>query len=130
MQDENITFFAGVPTMYWGLLGALKEAGDSVDVAKIKENLRVAAAGGAALPVEVHKEFEKKFGVTIREGYGLSETSPVASFSPEGDDIRVGSIGIPAPGVEMKLIDPESLGRGRVVARTRSARSRSRATTS
>ena len=56
----------------------------------------------------MHKEFEKKFGVTIREGYGLSETSPVASFSPEGDDVRVGSIGIPAPGVEMKLIDPES----------------------
>ena len=108
MQDENITFFAGVPTMYWGLLGALKEAGDSVDVAKIKDNLRVAAAGGAALPVEVHKEFEKQFGVTIREGYGLSETSPVASFSPEGDDIRVGSIGVPAPGVEMKLIDPDS----------------------
>ena len=76
MQDENITFFAGVPTMYWGLLGALQEAGDSVDVAKIKANLRVAVAGGAALPVEVHKEFEKKFGVTILEGYGLSETSP------------------------------------------------------
>ena len=107
MQDENITFFAGVPTMYWGLLGALKEAGDSIDVGKIKDNLRVAAAGGAALPVEVHKDFEAKFGVTIREGYGLSETSPVASFSPEGDDIRVGSIGLPAPGVEMKLIDPD-----------------------
>ncbi len=107
MQDENITFFAGVPTMYWGLLGALKEAGDSIDVARIKGNLRVAAAGGAALPVEVHKDFEAKFGVTIREGYGLSETSPVASFSPEGDDIRVGSIGVPAPGVEMKLIDPD-----------------------
>jgi long-chain acyl-CoA synthetase len=108
MQSERITFFAGVPTMYWGLLGALKEAGDKVDVAEIKRNLRVAAAGGAALPVEVHKEFEKKFGVSIREGYGLSETSPVASFSPEGDDIRVGSIGIPAPGVEMKLIEPDS----------------------
>jgi long-chain acyl-CoA synthetase len=104
MQSERITFFAGVPTMYWALLGALD---DSVDVAEIKKNLRVAAAGGAALPVEVHKEFEKRFGVTIREGYGLSETSPVASFSPEGD-IRVGSIGVPAPGVEMKLIHPES----------------------
>ncbi|WP_028653020.1 long-chain-fatty-acid--CoA ligase [Nocardioides halotolerans] len=112
MQSERITFFAGVPTMYWGLLGALKEAQSSsessVDVAEIRKNLRVAAAGGAALPVEVHKEFEKRFGVTIREGYGLSETSPVASFSPEGDDIRVGSIGIPAPGVEMKLIQPDS----------------------
>ncbi|MBJ7358982.1 AMP-binding protein, partial [Nocardioides sp.] len=64
MQSEGITFFAGVPTMYWGLLGALD---DTVDVAKIKDNLRVAVAGGSALPVEVHKDFETKFGVTILE---------------------------------------------------------------
>ena len=108
MQDEGITFFAGVPTMYWGLLGALKEAGDSVDVEKIAARLRVAAAGGSALPVEVHKNFKEKFGVTILEGYGLSETSPVASFSPPDAEPRVGSIGIPIPGVEMKLIDPDS----------------------
>ena len=108
MQDEGITFFAGVPTMYWGLLGALKEAGDTVDVEKIAANLRVAAAGGSALPVEVHKNFEEKFGVTILEGYGLSETSPVASFSPPDEEPRVGSIGMPIPGVEMKLLDPGS----------------------
>lgn len=108
MQDEEITFFAGVPTMYWGLLGALKEAGDAVDVEKLAANLRIAAAGGSALPVEVHKSFREKFGVTILEGYGLSETSPVASFSPPGEEPRVGSIGIPIPGVEMKLIDPDS----------------------
>ena len=72
-----------------------------------RRNLRVAAAGGAALPVEVHKEFEQKFGVTILEGYGLSETSPVASFSPYGEPARPGSIGVPIPGVEMKLIDDE-----------------------
>ena len=106
MQDEGITFFAGVPTMYWGLLGALKEAGESVDVKKLAANLRVAAAGGSALPVEVHKNFKDKFGVTILEGYGLSETSPVASFSPADAEPRVGSIGIPIPGVEMKLLDP------------------------
>ena len=105
MAKEEVTFFAGVPTMYWGLLGALDESG--VDVEKLAANLRVAAAGGSALPVEVHKEFEKRFGVTILEGYGLSETSPVASFSPYGEDVRVGSIGRPIPGVEMKLIDPE-----------------------
>src|SRR4051812_44438766 len=75
MESEGITFFAGVPTMYWGLLHALKEAGGSIDVAKIKANLRVAAAGGSALPVEVHKAFEREFGVTILEGYGLSDTS-------------------------------------------------------
>ena len=106
MQDEGITFFAGVPTMYWGLLGALKEAGDSVDVEKLAATLRVAVAGGAALPVEVHKNFKDKFGVTILEGYGLSETSPVASFSPFDAEPRVGSIGIPIPGVEMKLLQP------------------------
>src|SRR3954453_10838584 len=61
MQEEGITFFAGVPTMYWGLLGALKEAGDSVDVEQIAANLRVAAAGGSALPVEVHRNFREKF---------------------------------------------------------------------
>jgi long-chain acyl-CoA synthetase len=103
MLKEKITFFAGVPTMYWGLLGALE---DGVDVSTLKDNLRVAVAGGSALPVEVHKEFEKRFGITILEGYGLSETSPVASFSRYGQAARPGSIGLPVPGVEMKLIDP------------------------
>ncbi len=107
MESEGITFFAGVPTMYWGLLHALKEADGKVDVAKIKANLRVAAAGGSALPVEVHKAFEREFGVTILEGYGLSETSPVASFSQYGEPVRVGSIGKPVPGVEMKLIEQD-----------------------
>ncbi|HEY1133383.1 MAG TPA: long-chain fatty acid--CoA ligase [Nocardioides sp.] len=104
MLKEKVTFFAGVPTMYWGLLGALDE---SVDVSSIAANLRVAAAGGSALPKEVHKNFQAKFGVTILEGYGLSETSPVASFSPWGEEPRVGSIGTPIPEVEMKLIDAD-----------------------
>lgn len=103
MLQEQITFFAGVPTMYWGLLGALE---DGVDVSAVKENLRVAVAGGSALPVEVHREFEKRFGVTILEGYGLSETSPVASFSSYGEPVRPGSIGVPVPGVEMRLLVP------------------------
>ncbi|MBA8801725.1 long-chain acyl-CoA synthetase [Nocardioides ginsengisegetis] len=105
MGKEEVTFFAGVPTMYWGLLGALDA---SVDVDRLARNLRIAAAGGSALPVEVHKDFQKKFGVTILEGYGLSETSPVASFSPHGEPVRVGSIGHPIPGVEMKLLQADS----------------------
>jgi long-chain acyl-CoA synthetase len=105
MLKEQVTFFAGVPTMYWGLLGALD---DTVDVATLAKNLRVAAAGGSALPVEVHHEFEKRFGVVIAEGYGLSETSPVASFKPHGAPARAGSIGTPIPGVEMELITPGS----------------------
>lgn len=105
MLKEKVTFFAGVPTMYWGLLNALDE---TVDVKALADNLRVAVAGGAALPVEVHHQFEERFGVVILEGYGLSETSPVASFSRLGSPVRVGSIGTPIPGVEMKLIDPDS----------------------
>lgn len=101
MLDHDVTFFAGVPTMYWGLLAALD---DTVDVARLAANLRVAAAGGSALPAEIHKQFEDRFGVTILEGYGLSETSPIASFSQFGEEPRVGSIGVPIPGVEMKLI--------------------------
>ncbi|MDO9380878.1 MAG: long-chain fatty acid--CoA ligase [Nocardioidaceae bacterium] len=104
MVSEGVTFFAGVPTMYWGLLGALD---DTVDVEAIAGDLRVAAAGGSALPVEIHREFGERFGVTIREGYGLSETSPVASFSPDGAEARPGSIGLPIPGVEMKLVDAD-----------------------
>ena len=103
MLAEKVSFFAGVPTMYWGLLGALDE---SVDVAALKSNLRCAVAGGSALPVEIHKEFAARFGVTILEGYGLSETSPVASFSKYGEPARPGSIGQPIPGVEMELIEP------------------------
>jgi len=104
MLKEKVTFFAGVPTMYWGLLGALD---DSVDVEELARNLRVAAAGGSALPVDIHRQFKERFGVTILEGYGLSETSPVASFSAYGQEPRVGSIGVPIPGVEMKLINDD-----------------------
>ncbi|MFC9833673.1 long-chain fatty acid--CoA ligase [Rhodococcus sp. NPDC127530] len=110
LQKEDITFFAGVPTMYWGLLGALRPGGgrSSVDVERIARNLRVAASGGSPLPVEVHREFEEKFGVVIAEGYGLSETSPLASFTPFGTPARPGSIGPAIPGVDMELIAPRS----------------------
>jgi len=104
MLAHDVTFFAGVPTMYWGLLNALDE---TVDVATLAANLRVAVAGGSALPAEIHKQFRERFGVTILEGYGLSETSPVASFSRYGQDPRVGSVGVPIPGVEMKLINDD-----------------------
>ncbi|MFJ6076528.1 long-chain fatty acid--CoA ligase [Streptomyces sp. NPDC093065] len=101
MLNETVTFFAGVPTMYWGLLGALD---DGVDVSALAARLRMAVSGGSALPGEVHKDFGTRFGVTVLEGYGLSETSPVASFSVLGQEPRVGSIGVPIPGVDMKLI--------------------------
>jgi long-chain acyl-CoA synthetase len=102
LESQDITFFAGVPTMYWGLLNALT---DDVDVERIARNLRVAVAGGSSLPMEIIKAVKARFGVQILEGYGLSETSPVASFSQPGAEARPGSIGVPIWGVEMKLID-------------------------
>ena len=104
MLQEKVTFFAGVPTMYWALLGAL---GDDVDVNALADSLRVAVAGGSALPVDIHRQFQARFGVTILEGYGLSETSPVASFAVFGQEPRVGSIGVPIPGVQMRLVDAD-----------------------
>jgi long-chain acyl-CoA synthetase len=118
MLREGVTYFAGVPTMYWGLLSAL-DADDHFDVDLLAKNLRVAVSGGAALPVDIHRQVRERFGVTILEGYGLSETSPVASFSRFGQEPRVGSIGGAIPGVEMKLInddwsdvpdDPDAIG--------------------
>ena len=104
LQKEDITFFAGVPTMWWGLLGALT---DDVDVARIAANLRVAVSGGSALPVEIIRKVQERFGVQILEGYGLSETSPVATFSDPEQDPRPGSIGVPIWGVDVALVDPD-----------------------
>ena len=104
MEEEEVTFFAGVPTMYWGLLNALT---DDVDVDKIAGNLRRAVAGGSALPVEILKQVKERFHVQILEGYGLSETSPVATFNHLDQEPKPGSIGTPIWGVEVKLIDPD-----------------------
>jgi long-chain acyl-CoA synthetase len=103
---ERVTFFAGVPTMFWGLLQAAGDADDRGSV-RLDGQLRIAVSGGAALPAEIHKQFKNRFGVTILEGYGLSETSPLVSLARYGEEPRVGSIGVPIPGVEMKLINDD-----------------------
>ncbi|MGH3424481.1 MAG: long-chain-fatty-acid--CoA ligase, partial [Nocardioidaceae bacterium] len=104
MLSENVSFFAGVPTMYWGLLGALDEG---YDVETLAKNLRVAVSGGSSLPVEIIGDFKSRFGVQIKEGYGLSETAPVATFLPSGYEPRPGSIGTAIWGVECKLVDAD-----------------------
>jgi long-chain acyl-CoA synthetase len=70
-------------------------------------SLRVCVSGGAAMPGEIMRAFEEKFGCIILEGYGLSETSPVASFNHPDRDRKVGSIGTPIEGVEMKVVDDD-----------------------
>jgi len=94
---DRVTVFAGVPTMYVALAG-------QADPSKTT-TLRLGISGGAALPVEVLHAFETAYDVPILEGYGLSETSPVASFNLPARR-REGSIGVPVTGVAMRIVDP------------------------
>jgi len=88
--------------MYVGLLG---EGAGGTDTS----SLRLCVSGGAALPVEVLHGFEKEFDAVILEGYGLSETSPVATFNRR-DQRKPGSIGLPIEGVELRLVDATDVG--------------------
>jgi long-chain acyl-CoA synthetase len=98
IERDSVTIFEGVPTMYAAMLH-LPDA----DPAKAA-SLRLCISGGAAMPVEILRGFEEKFGCIILEGYGLSETSPVASFNHPDKVRKPGSIGTPVEGVEMRLV--------------------------
>ena len=98
---DKVNVFEGVPTMYSAMLH--DPSADDADASTLK----VCASGGSAMPVEVMKAFEEKFGCKVLEGYGLSETSPVASFNHPDRERKPGSIGTPIDGVEMKLVDED-----------------------
>ncbi|WP_049564514.1 long-chain-fatty-acid--CoA ligase [Nonomuraea sp. SBT364] len=102
MRREKVTMFAGVPTMFWAMLSKINADGDEAP-----STLRVAVAGGASCPVEVLKDFQSTFGIPILEGYGLSETSPVASFNQLSRPTKPGTIGFPVWGVRMRLVDDD-----------------------
>jgi long-chain acyl-CoA synthetase len=98
---DRVTVFDGVPTMYHAMLAHPDREGADVST------LRMCVSGGSAMPVEVMREFERAFGCIILEGYGLSETSPVASFNHPHRERKPGSIGTPIAGVEMKVVDDD-----------------------
>jgi long-chain acyl-CoA synthetase len=102
MEKNDVTIFAGVPTMYWALLNYAEA--DRFDLAKIAGNLATCHAGGSPLPLEVLRSFEAKFNTKILEGYGLSETSPVAVFN-KAENSRAGSVGFPVWGVQVRVVD-------------------------
>lgn len=102
IERDGVTVFMGVPTMYVAMLHT-EGAGDIN-----AESLRYCVSGGASLPVEVLSGVEQLFGAKMLEGYGLSETSPVASFNQPKNPAKPGSIGTPIPGVEMKLVDDDA----------------------
>ncbi|HLA95054.1 MAG TPA: long-chain fatty acid--CoA ligase [Pyrinomonadaceae bacterium] len=103
MVKEKVNFWVGVPTMYWSLLRHAEETG--YDISAIKDNMKVCTSGGAPMPVEVMKEFEEKFGVRVMEGYGLSETSPLATFNHFQKPSKPGSVGQAIAGVEVRCVD-------------------------
>ncbi len=105
MERESVTFFAGVPTMYWELLNYADA--DTYDLQKIARNLRICMSGGAAMPMEVMRAFGQKYDVTILEGYGLSETSPIATFNRMDRPAKPGSIGLPVWGVAVRTVDQD-----------------------
>ena len=101
IERDKVTLFAGVPTMYNAMLNC--DAREQHD----HSSLRLCCSGGSAMPGELMRGFEKAFDTMILEGYGLSETSPVASFNHPDKERKVGSIGTPIEGVEMKLVDDD-----------------------
>jgi long-chain acyl-CoA synthetase len=101
LARDGVTAFTGVPTMYGALLGHPDRAAYDLSA------LRVCISGGAAMPVEVMRGFERAFGCIVLEGYGLSETSPIASFNHPDKERKPGSIGTPVRGVEMRVEDDQ-----------------------
>jgi long-chain acyl-CoA synthetase len=103
MEKEKVTFWVGVPTMYWAILKYVEETG--YDISRIREHLKVPTSGGAPMPVEVMKRFEQVFGIRVLEGYGLSETSPLACFNQFEKPSKPGTVGQPIFGVDVKCFD-------------------------
>jgi long-chain acyl-CoA synthetase len=104
LARDKVTIFEGVPTMYAAMLH--HPASGEADAS----SLRTCISGGAALPVEIMRGFEEKFGCMILEGYGLSESSPVASFNHPGQVRKPGTIGTPVEGVEMRVVSDAGAG--------------------
>jgi long-chain acyl-CoA synthetase len=100
IREHRVTIVAGVPTMF----GAFLELSDADAPADTFRSVRLAVSGAAEMPRERFEEFRDRFGVTIYEGYGLTEASPIVSTNAIEDAPRWGSIGPPLPGVDVRLV--------------------------
>lgn len=99
LARDRVTVLEGVPTMYAAMLHS--PDAEHADMS----SLRTCITGGAPMPVEILKSFEKTFGCEIYEGYGLSETAPIACFNQPGHQRRPGTIGIPVRGCALRIVD-------------------------
>jgi len=99
IEDFDSSFLIAVPTIYNRL------AEMAVRTPPRRSSLRFCISGGASMPVEVLKRFERLFNTTIYEGYGLTECSPVCVENPHGQRTKPGSIGVPIPGFKAWIVD-------------------------
>ena len=97
--EKKITVYLGVPTMHVALLSV--PGVEKMDLS----SLRLCGSGGALLPVAVQERFEKAVGCKLGEGWGMTETSPIGTFTPREGPRKPGSCGVPYPGTEMKFVD-------------------------
>ncbi|HNB94567.1 MAG: long-chain fatty acid--CoA ligase [Acidimicrobiia bacterium] len=98
VEKHGVTTIAGPPTMWAAFAGLPGVGGHEFD------SVRRAISGAAKLPTEVAQAMEARYGVHLQEGYGLTEASPVVT-APISGVTPSGSVGIPVPGVEMRLVD-------------------------
>ena len=100
LERSGATVIAGVPAMFLAMIAAAEKHGAP------KHALRVAICGGAPLGAEVSRRWEETFGIPLREGYGITEASPVCLFNRVDRPNRPGTLGYPFPGVSVSIRDP------------------------
>jgi long-chain acyl-CoA synthetase len=107
VHNERVTLYPGVPAMYVSM----------INHPRVKEynlrSIKACLSGGAALPVEIAQKFMGITGGRLVEGYGMTESSPVATANPINGEVRIGSIGLPLPETELGIVAlaPDSTGR-------------------
>ena len=103
MKKTRPTILPAVPPVYRRLMDVAKEQGISL------QGVRYAVSGAMNLPPELVAEWEDASGGYMVEGYGLTECAPLVSCNPLNDTRRAGSIGIPFPSTDIRVVDPETL---------------------
>lgn len=109
LDSERITLFGGSPTLFSGLMSQPNFASHEFT------SLSVSYSGSAPLPANMLRRWESLTSSTVIEGYGQSESGPVISFNPLGGVCKLSSVGLPVPGTDVEIVDPET-GAGTTVA--------------
>lgn len=103
--NHKVTAFVAVPPIYAALVSRIK--GFRALVVRLLNPVKICISGAAALPVEVLHSFQRRFGIPLLEGYGLTETSPVVTLNPFHGQRKPGTVGIPIPQVQVRVVDEE-----------------------